>query len=142
MPPTYIPSTQASPTESQQIQPLPSPSPSPSLYQPTYPQRTLLSTHPAYRPLTPSSLCVPAGPPNYTPYFATAQPDEMVQRPTYASSSLRKKVILESVACGLDAAAKAYVDVSVAREGKKEEKKGKKKKGVVPKAVKVAFWLL
>ena len=88
----------------------------PEPYQP----RTLLSNHPGFLAIDPSTLSAPIRAPTGVTHFATAQPEEMIQRPTYSSPSLRTQVVLGGLASGLEGGSKAYCKMGLVQEAKKE----------------------
>jgi hypothetical protein len=95
-------------TEAQQLQP--------EVYQ----SRTLLSNHPGFLAIDPYSLSAPICAPTGVTSFATAQPQEMIQRPTYSSPSLQTQIILGGLSSGLQGGANAHLKMGLIQEAKKE----------------------
>jgi hypothetical protein len=90
--------------------------PQPEAYEP----RTLLSNHPGFLTIDPYSLSAPICAPTGVPHFVTAQPQEMIQRPTYSSPSLQTQVLLGGLSSGLQSGAKAHLKMGLIQEAKKE----------------------
>jgi hypothetical protein len=85
-----------------------------------YQSRTLLSNHPGFLAIDPYSLSAPICAPTGVTNFATAQPQEMIQRPTYSSPSLQTQIILGGLSSGLQSGAKAHLKMGLIQEAKKE----------------------
>ncbi|KZM24864.1 hypothetical protein ST47_g3993 [Ascochyta rabiei] len=82
--------------------------------------RPLLADHPGYIAVNPTFLSAPLRAPTGVTYFATAQPEEMIQRPIYSSPSLQSQVLLGGLAAGLEGGAKAHMKMGLVQEAKKE----------------------
>ena len=86
----------------------------------SYQPYTLVSKHPGFLTIHPHSLSAPIRAPTGVTHFATAQPEETIQRPTYSSPSLRTQVLLSGLASGLEGGAKAHLKMGLLQEAKKE----------------------
>lgn len=82
--------------------------------------RTLLVNHPGYLAIDSSLLSAPLRAPTGVTQFTTAQPEEMIQRPTYSSPSLQTRVLLGGLASGLEGGANAHLKMGLIQEAKKE----------------------
>lgn len=85
-----------------------------------YQPRTLLANHPGYLAIDPTTLSAPLQAPTGVTQFATTQPAEMIQRPTYSSPSLQTQILLGGLASGLEGGAKAHLKMGLVQEAKKE----------------------